>query len=151
MKMTSDQPPGKDGPAVVLVAVEGSRTSLRACAYAGGVARRQRARLLIVYVQPIASGMVVADYTGAGLLIPPVATRAPDSVRREALATISDGKHAEFVLRTGDPCEQIVHEAQVSRAELVVLGAPESLRHRWLGSLASRLVRAGVCPVTVVP
>lgn len=150
MKMTRDQP-GKDGPAVVLVAVDGGRTSLRACAYAAGVARRQRARLLMVYVQPIAAGMVVADYTGAGLMIPPVATRAPEDVRREVLSTISDVKDAEFVVRSGDPCEQIVHEAQVSRAELVVLGAPESLRHRWLGSLASRLVRASVCPITVVP
>jgi nucleotide-binding universal stress UspA family protein len=149
--MTGDRTLGKDGPTVVLAAVDGSRTSLRACAYAAGVARRQRARLLIVYVQPIASGMLVADYTGAGLMIPPVATRDLAELRREALATASDLHDAEFVLRTGDPCEQIVREAQVSRAEVLVLGAPESLLHRWLGSLASRLVRANVCPVTVVP
>jgi hypothetical protein len=32
---------GTDGPSLILVGVDGSRTSLRAAAYAGGLARRQ--------------------------------------------------------------------------------------------------------------
>src|SRR6266567_6625916 len=49
---------GTDGPSLILVGVDGSRTSLRAAAYAGGLARRQRCRLLAVYVGrvPASSG-----------------------------------------------------------------------------------------------
>ena len=52
---------GTDGPSLIMVGVDGSRTSLRAAAYAGGLARRQRSRLLAVYV-----GRVPASAAAAG-------------------------------------------------------------------------------------
>jgi nucleotide-binding universal stress UspA family protein len=41
---------GTDGPSAIVVGIDGSATSLRASAYAAGLARRQRARLVAVYV-----------------------------------------------------------------------------------------------------
>lgn len=41
---------GTDGPTLALVGVDGSRTSMRARAYAEGLARRQGSRLLVVHV-----------------------------------------------------------------------------------------------------
>ena len=59
----SDQP--WDGPAVLLVGVDGSDTSMRAGAYAAGMARRQHARLICLYVRPFSAMAGI----GAGVAI----------------------------------------------------------------------------------
>lgn len=143
---------GKDGACVVLAAVDGSRTSLRAAAYAAGLARRQRATLLFVYVQRTTIEPFFVGYNGAGASLPRVTGMSPQELRKEVLdaCPVLDGQ-AQFLFPEGEPFERILFEARVVRAEVIVLGAPESLWHRWAGSLATRLLRANLCPVTVVP
>ena len=46
---------GTDGPKVILVGIDDSVTSLRAGAYAAGLARRQGARLVCVYVEQLSA------------------------------------------------------------------------------------------------
>ncbi|MDT4905845.1 MAG: hypothetical protein QOH52_3861, partial [Pseudonocardiales bacterium] len=46
---------GTDGPTRILVGVDGTETSMRAGAYAAGLARRQGARLIALYVVPTAA------------------------------------------------------------------------------------------------
>ena len=44
---------GTDGPSVIMVGVDDSTTSIRAGWYAAGLARRQRAKLVAVFVAPL--------------------------------------------------------------------------------------------------
>ncbi|WP_432136741.1 MULTISPECIES: universal stress protein [unclassified Streptomyces] len=142
---------GTDGPKVILVGVDGSDTSMRAAAYAAGLARRQRALLAVVYVQPVmAAGMAL----GA-----PVAD-ATDQVAEDLVAEIREAAERlrglfevrwEFHTFRGDPYSGLVKAAEELTADAVVVGASEQAGHRIVGSVAVRLVKAGRWPVTVVP
>ncbi|AUG81726.1 universal stress protein UspA [Kitasatospora sp. MMS16-BH015] len=140
---------GTDGPTTILAAVDGSRTSLRAAAYAAGLARRQGSRLLVVYVANVG---VLAGASAAGA----VAARESAEATAEDLHRMIDlarqrGVELTLTTRTGDPYTEITKYAEEIRADALVVGASGSLGHRLVGSLAVRLVRAGRWPVTVVP
>ncbi|NWF24761.1 universal stress protein [Streptomyces sp. PKU-EA00015] len=142
---------GTDGPKVILVGLDGSDSSLRAAAYASGLARRQRALLAIVYVQPVmpagaALGVPVAEATGeiAEGLVAEIRAAA------ERVRAIWDVRW-EFHTFRGDPYTGLVTAADELKADAVVVGASESAGHRIIGSVAVRLVKAGRWPVTVVP
>ncbi len=51
----------------------------------------------------------------------------------------------------GDPYTELRRVADDVRADAVVVGASTQAGHRFIGSLAVRLVKAGRWPVTVVP
>lgn len=61
------------------------------------------------------------------------------------------GVPAEFRAVRGDPYTELTRIADDVRADAVVVGASTQAGHRFVGSLAVRLVRAGRWPVTVVP
>ena len=144
---------GNDGPSVILVGVDDSVTGLRAAAYAAGLARRQGARVVAVYVAPIA-GMALASPAGPAVLA--AESEAYAEVGKE-LADRADrmarelGLEVTFTLAHGDPYHEITRVAKETRADAVVIGASLKAGHRLMGSLAVRLVRAGKWPVTVVP
>ncbi|MGW2564541.1 universal stress protein [Streptomyces sp. NPDC001514] len=142
---------GTDGPKVIVAGVDGSDSSLRAAAYASGLARRQNALLALVYVQPLmpagaALGAPVADTTGeiAEELVAEIRAAA------ERVRGIWDVRW-EFHTFRGDPYNGLVKAADELKADAVVVGASESAGHRIIGSVAVRLVKAGRWPVTVVP
>ncbi|MGO4431556.1 universal stress protein, partial [Streptomyces sp. MCAF7] len=57
----------------------------------------------------------------------------------------------EFHTFRGDPYNGLVQAADELKADAVVVGASEQAGHRFVGSVAIRLVKAGRWPVTVVP
>jgi nucleotide-binding universal stress UspA family protein len=144
---------GTDGPSAILVGVDDSVTALRAAAYTAGLARRQRARVIVVYVSPIA-GMALASATGASVVA--AEKEAYDEIGKE-IADRADlmsrelGISATFVAAYGDPYHEITRVAMETRADAIVVGASLKAGHRLMGSLAVRLVRACKWPVTVVP
>jgi nucleotide-binding universal stress UspA family protein len=141
---------GTDGPSLILVAVDGSDTSMRAGAYAAGLARRQGSRIVCVYVGQIA-GLAAGVPSAVGALI-----QMHDSVARNLRAQIEDrlpflGVEVTFVERRGDPYTEIVRVAEQMRVDAVVVGRSNQRGHRFFGSLAVRLVRDAQWPVIVVP
>ncbi|GHE11481.1 universal stress protein [Klenkia taihuensis] len=142
---------GTDGPEVVLVGVDGSDTSLRAAAYAAGLARRQRSRLVVVHVRtgttPLA-GLVPGSAAVASGTAREIADEVEALVARGAAQV---GIPVEYVPADGDPVVEITRIADALLADAVVVGASQQAGHRWVGSIAVRLVKAGRWPVTVVP
>ncbi|MFI9271126.1 universal stress protein [Kitasatospora sp. NPDC052896] len=141
---------GTDGPTTIVVAVDGTVTSLRACAYAAGLARRQGSRLLAVYVATVG---VLAGASAAAVVAVREGTEQTTAELRELIdqSARERGMAITFVTRTGDPYTEITRFADEVRADALVVGASEQRGHRLVGSLAVRLVRAGRWPVTVVP
>ena len=144
---------GTDGPKMILVGVDDTTTSLRAGWYAAGLARRQGAKVTIVFVAPVAS-LGAATPGGAELAAvqrESVRQTADDLRRRVAEGAAELGISISFIVAEGDAYAEIRRIADEIHADAVVVGASAKAGHRLIGSLAVRLVRAGRWPVTVVP
>ena len=145
---------GTDGPKVILVGVDGSVTSLRAGSYAAGLARRQGARLVLVYVEQPSAMYGAAAGAGAGAIAEQqrAFSETAADLRREAEEGAARvGVQLTFVVAAGDPYHELRRVADEVRADAVVVGASTKAGHRLVGSLAVRLVKTGRWPVTVVP
>lgn len=141
---------GTDGPGSILTAVDGSITSLRAGAYAAGLARRQHAHLLVVTV--VTTPSLAAMAPGALAVLSDTAEQLATELQQEAKRYLDQlALTGELIRVPGDPYTEIVRLADERRVDAVVVGASAKAGHRIVGSLAGRLVRAGKWPVTVVP
>ncbi len=128
--------------------VNGSASSQRARAYATGLARRQRAQLVAVYVHSDWRTMLMPE-TAA------VSVQAHQQLAHELHDdTLAAAQHFDqpiaFHLRTGDVATQLKQAAVELRASALVIGAGR--RRCWFTrSCTGRLLRMRPCPVIVVP
>jgi nucleotide-binding universal stress UspA family protein len=141
---------GTDGPSRILVAIDNSETSLRAGAYAAGLARRQGSQMICLFVGEI-SPLVASMPAAAG-----AAVQMNHAIAEQIRAVVNEnaprlGVKVTFLERSGDPFHEIVRVADELRVDAVVVGASTSGSHRWVGSIAARLVKIARWPVTVVP
>lgn len=141
---------GTVAPNSVLVAVDLSRTSLRAADYAAGMARRTGVAVVGVYVRQHNSLMVASP--GAAVY----AQAAVNDLAQEAgdyLAESAErlGTEHSFAVLDGPPVPAIRRLARELQVSALVVGASEHWPHRRFGSLAIRLARTAPCPVIIVP
>jgi nucleotide-binding universal stress UspA family protein len=133
---------GKDGLAVIVVGVDGGDRAQHAAAWATGLARRERARLVLVYVEPLTSpgywspfGMAIAAEAASELV---------KELRRNAERYLDTaGVRWELVHYRGDPAHGLETIAEDRRADCIVVGRGNDVP-RMLVNEARR-------PVVVVP
>ncbi len=138
-----DYEAGKDGLAVIVVGVDGTPTALHAAAWASGLARRERARLVFVYVEPLTSPAYWSPFGMA------TAAEAAGEIVGELRRTITDylgsvGVRWELVHHRGDPGHGLEKVAEDVHADCVVIG-------RGGGGVAKYLINDARRPVVVVP
>nr|WP_246325917.1 universal stress protein [Actinomycetospora corticicola] len=123
---------------------------MRAGAYAVGLARRQHSELVVITVTttPALAGMSADAVTVLAESARDLATDLHEQAK-EYLQLLE--MQARLILVHGDPYLEIVRAADDLRADAVVVGASMKAGHRFVGSLAGRLIKAGKWPVTVVP
>ncbi|MCY1139104.1 universal stress protein [Actinoplanes sp. Pm04-4] len=143
----------RDGPSTILVGVDGSTSSLRAAAYALGLARRQGSRLIAVYVRTPPSALLpLADTGGAAATV----IDTQDALEQELRTAFAERLHgvdvdARLVVRAGEPYTELCDAAREVQADAVIVGRSANVLHRVAGSIGNKLVRCGRWPVTVVP
>jgi nucleotide-binding universal stress UspA family protein len=141
---------GSDGPSVIVLGYDGSPPATRAAAYAAGLARRHGGLLLVVTVDAPPSSVGFAPGAAGAW------QQAMEGVIEQARASLEEaaGRYGftwELLPRRGDVSSALVEVASERHADVIVVGASSSARHRVLGSVPVQLVKAGQAPVTVVP
>jgi len=136
----------------ILVPVDFSDHSDKAMAMALDLARRYEAELILLHavhlpipVGHFPGGDVTVEY---GQLVE-YAESAARSQLQARVDQVALGDRARTSLRTGDPVQVILDEAERRGADLIVMGTHgrSGLSRLFMGSVAERVVRASPCPV----
>ncbi|HEX4724495.1 MAG TPA: universal stress protein [Pseudonocardiaceae bacterium] len=140
---------GKDGVGTIVVGYDGTPPSLHAAAWAGGLARRERGTLLVVYVEALNSPAHWTAMSSAA------ATEAGVEIMRELAAQATPvlaerGIEWEMLHGQGEPAAVLEAVAEQRRADCIVVGRS---RHRGglLGSVPKSLLAHASRPIVVVP
>lgn len=132
----------------ILVPTDFSESSRKALEVATSLAKDHGAKIVVAHV------MEPPPVYGEGQLAYSFEDVGVDEARRE-LATISPTDNTvacEHKLLRGDATSQILHAAEDTRADLIVMGTHGRtwLAHLLMGSVAEGVVRRAACPVLAV-
>jgi nucleotide-binding universal stress UspA family protein len=143
----------------ILVATDGSKTSKKSVEYAVELAKQTGATLILLNVidKSFFISQSVTDISRPTRLIEPV----EDYLRQSAEANLEDADRlckkneiqSKKVIRKGHPVEEIIKEANKSKADLVIMGSQgkSALKAAFLGSVTFGVIHKDTkIPVLVV-
>jgi nucleotide-binding universal stress UspA family protein len=140
---------GKDGMGSIVVGYDGTPPALHAASWAGGLARRERGTLIVVYVEALASpahwtAMSSAAATETGMEI------VQDLVAQAEPRLAELGVAWEMVHGHGEPAAVLEAVAEQRRADCIVVGRSRR-RGGLLGSVPKSLLAHASRPIVIVP
>jgi nucleotide-binding universal stress UspA family protein len=111
------------------------------------LARRQGARLIVLYVKTTPPTSMVAPEAAVAM------NQSHGQVAAELLEQNAPrlGIDVELVVREGSPYGELLQLAEERQVDALLVAASTQAGHRLVGSLAAKLVRHAAWPVTVVP
>ena len=130
---------GRDGPGILLVAVDGSEASLHALAYAIGMTRRECSELVIVQVVPTMN-VTQAMATSAGVVVPRQAIAETFTLPENITSALDEflPQRWRAIQRDGETAVEIERAAGELRADAIVVGRSRDSALHVLGSVSSR-------------
>ncbi len=132
----------------ILCPVDFDENSFAAMEEAANLARQKAAHLFVLHVVPIAAWLTsLPSCVDIGLN---QERKAQKRLLAVAANRLTDVSH-DVMTRTGDPAVAILHVAQETNTDLIVL-ASHSLRspHPFPGSVAERVIRQAPCAVMMI-
>ena len=136
---------------VIVVPTDFSDHSLRALAYAIGLAEQYEAAIKILYVNEPA--LQVSDMAWVGVdersLTKERVKEARDQLDRIIQDQFPSNVEAEAEVRSGDAVDEITGYADAVNADLIVMATHgrTGLSHVLMGSTAEQVIRRASCPV----
>jgi nucleotide-binding universal stress UspA family protein len=140
-----------NAPRVIVVGLDGSRSSWNAFAWATGSAARSNGQLVAVHVMALTGPAdefgVPFDHSSL------VTTRQAiaDELKAEAERRAAEvGVSVRFVAEHGEVTQAVSQVARAEHADLVVVGRSAKALHRLAGSVSHRLTCRKDAPIVVV-
>jgi nucleotide-binding universal stress UspA family protein len=138
----------------ILVAVDGSPSSLRATEFAAQLAAalRSKSKVTLVSVHDDTAFKHIKKFTPKGTLADYL-RELSDKDLSEARKLLDKAEVAhDMIIKTGHVAEEIMQAAKVGKFDLIVLGAKgrSSFGDLLLGSVSQRVASASKLPVTLI-
>ena len=113
----------------ILVATDGSKSAQKAAVYAVGLAKQLNASIVIISV--VDKRLLISRTVAIGHSLPGVAQSLDDYLRGAAESYAGEieklcekkGIRSKTVIKPAHPIEEIVKEAEKSKADLIVMGS----------------------------
>lgn len=136
---------------VIVVPTDFSRRSLRALAYAIGLAEKYEASIKILYVNE--PSPQVSDMAWAGLDERSLRDERLEEARRHMERIVNEQMPADLdaqaEVRNGNAVEEIIRYADNVDADVIVMATHgrSGISHMLMGSTAEQVIRKASCPV----
>jgi nucleotide-binding universal stress UspA family protein len=136
---------------VIVVPTDFSDYSLRALAYANGLAEKYGAGIKLVYVNEPALQVSDVAWTGVNerTLKDQHLHEAQRNLQEIVTEQIPSDIPSEAVVLNGEAVDEIIHYANDVRADLIVMATHGrgKISHLLMGSTAEHVIRKASCPV----